>query len=313
MALAIRRMVAERVDLAVIEVGAGGRYDLSNVVEPAISVITTVGADHLATLGPTLRDVAWHKAGIIKPGAPAVTGVADPDLLAVIQREASLTGSPLLFVGDVTLPPIPLGMSGAFQSANARLAVAAVRSLTERGWRIGDEAIARGLASARLPGRWEAMPASSPRVVIDGAHNPEKAAMLAATLRAERARSSGPKPVMILGLLGAKDAAGIVDALAPEAGAIVATRPTVVGKPALEPRALMATIRANSFPGSVRIEPEPMAALGVAEELAQAKESSIVVAGSIYLAGTIRSRWFPPDDIVIQRTSWPRGIPAPES
>lgn len=306
MALTFRRLLAERVDVAVIEVGAGGRYDLSNVVTPLACAITTVGADHLATLGPTLHDVAWHKAGIIKPGAVAATGVSDPNLLAIIRDEAQAAGSPLLLAAETALPAVQLGMDGAFQPANARMAVTVARALATRGWGIPDEAIERGLAAARLPGRWETMPASRPRVVVDGAHNPDKAALFAATVRADRARFAGPKPVMLLGLLGAKDAAGIVAALAPEATAIVVTRPSVVGKQSLEPQMLAAAIRSAPFAGPIEVEPDALTALAVAETLARAEETSIVVAGSLYLAGAIRNRWFPADEIVIQRTSWPR-------
>jgi dihydrofolate synthase / folylpolyglutamate synthase len=310
MALAIRRLLAERIDVAVIEVGAGGRYDLSNVVTPLACAITTVGADHLATLGPTLRDVAWHKAGIIKPDAIAAAGLSDPDLLEIIRQEAQAAGSPLLVAGETTLPPVHLGMGGAFQPSNAQMAVTITRAMAARGWNIPDEAIERGLAAARMPGRWETMPATSPRVVIDGAHNPEKAALLAATLRAERMRAGEPKPVMLLGLLGAKDAAAIVAALAPEAAAIVVTRPSVVGKPPLEPRTLAVAIRSAPFAGPIEIEPDPLAALDVAEAVARAEGANVVVAGSLYLAGAVRNRWFPSDEIVIQRTSWPRIEPA---
>ncbi|HET7095478.1 MAG TPA: hypothetical protein VFI22_18445, partial [Thermomicrobiales bacterium] len=172
------------------------------------------------------------------------------------------------------------------------------------------DALERGLAAARLPGRWEPMPDSRPRVIIDGAHNPEKAAALAATLRTERARTGLPKPMLLLGLLGAKDASSIIAALAPEAGGIVVTAPSVVGKPALAPSALAAAIQSASFAGELQIEPEPLAALAAAETFARAEETRVVVAGSLYLAGAIRNRWFPVDEIVIQRTSWPRREPA---
>jgi dihydrofolate synthase/folylpolyglutamate synthase len=201
-------------------------------------------------------------------------------------------------------------MEGGFQAANARLAVAVARALAERGWRITEEQVARGLTAARMPGRWETMPDSTPRVVIDGAHNPEKAEELAAVLRAQRIDRGTPKPTMLLGLLGAKDAVGVVAALVPEAGAIVVTRPSVVGKAPLAPDALAVAIRAAGFAGVVTVEPEPAAALAAAEAHARGGGADVVVAGSLYLAGAIRDRWYAADDIVIQRTSWPERGPA---
>ena len=117
----------ERVDLGVIEVGAGGRYDLTNVVQPAVSVITSIGLDHQATLGPTLADIAWHKAGIIKAGAPVVTAVTAPASLTPIVREAAAVGVPVIQVQpnatDVAIDTVPFTQDSA-RRINAAVAVA---------------------------------------------------------------------------------------------------------------------------------------------------------------------------------------------
>ncbi|GIW03688.1 MAG: hypothetical protein KatS3mg059_0308 [Thermomicrobiales bacterium] len=133
-ALLATSFATEQVDMAVIEVGAGGRFDLTNVVQPVVSVITSVGLDHMDTLGPTIRDIAWHKAGIIKPGAPVVTPVRDPEALGPILDEARLTGSEVIHVLS-TGPAPSSGMAGAFQHVNTATAVATIRALIRQGYR----------------------------------------------------------------------------------------------------------------------------------------------------------------------------------
>ncbi|HEX2281670.1 MAG TPA: Mur ligase family protein, partial [Thermomicrobiales bacterium] len=180
----------ENVDIAVVEVGAGGRFDLTNVVRPQVAAITSIGFDHTVTLGPTLADIAWHKAGILKPNTAAVTTVTDPDALPVIEREAEETGVDLQVIkdgrdfGDVHTGrngtsftdvnsgrTFSVALSGSFQASNAALAIAIARALP--GATISDDDIAAGLAAARFPGRMEVVQ-ESPPVILDGAHNPEK-------------------------------------------------------------------------------------------------------------------------------------------
>ncbi|MBX6342342.1 MAG: bifunctional folylpolyglutamate synthase/dihydrofolate synthase, partial [Thermomicrobiaceae bacterium] len=243
-ALTFFAFARERVDFAVIEVGAGGRFDLTNVLLPDVAVITSVGLDHVRTLGPTIADIAWHKAGIIKPGRAAVTAVDDPVALPVIEAEARAQGVPLQRVlperdyrvvdSDASgseLLDVPSGrvfhlpLAGAFQAANAATAIAAARALRDlpRG-PISDDAIAAGLAATRFPGRMEIVQ-ERPQVVLDGAHNPQKMASLAASLpllgRPERR-------IVVLGVLEGHDAEALARIVAPLADEVVATAPHAI-------------------------------------------------------------------------------------
>jgi dihydrofolate synthase/folylpolyglutamate synthase len=325
-ALMALHFARERVEVAVVEVGAGGRFDLTNVVRPAVSVVTSVGLDHTVTLGPTIPEIAWHKAGIIKSGAPAVTAVLDPVALTPLVAEAALAGTTLERVvpgetfdvvraepartvwrerrseaAELPAPP------GRFQATNAATAVAAVRLLTDRGFAVTDEAIARGLAVARLPGRVETMPTEpeEPRVVLDGAHNPQKVGALAADLDLLLPREPGGRRLLVLGVVEAKAHAEIAAAIVPLVDAIVVTSPGVTGKPGLPAETLAASIRATGFAGPLEIESAPPDALARALGMATEPGDAVLVTGSLYLVGRARERWFPEREIVLQRTPWP--------
>ncbi|HEY8448109.1 MAG TPA: Mur ligase family protein [Thermomicrobiales bacterium] len=307
-ALVATYFAAERVDLAVIEVGAGGRFDLTNILQPAVSVITTVGFDHTETLGPTIGEIAWHKAGIIKPGAPVVTAETDPDALAPILAEARLTGSKVIHVAPDGAPGLP-ALAGPFQQVNAATAIAAIRALERNGWKIGEDAIAAGLAAARLPGRLETVQLA-PRVVLDGAHNPQKAAALAAAIPPAVPRPPGGRLILVLGLLESKDQDGVVQALLPCADALVLTRPQVLAKPSLDPRVLADAARRAGFSGEIVVRDDPGEAIAAALLQADAmRGDAVLVTGSLYLVGNVRSRWYPDDEIVLQRTPWPGSNP----
>ena len=320
MALVAWTMRELSVDAAVVEVGAGGRLDMTNVVQPAVSVITSVGLDHTETLGSTIAEIAWQKAGIVKPGRPVVTAVADPAALAVIQAEAIAQRSLVTTVRDgvdvvvddnadgawstpVRWRDVPSGetytgaMAGDIQAINGATALAAIQVLRADGWGIDEDAVRSGLASGRLPGRLEVM-RGRPTVVLDAAHNPQKAAALARDLA-----KAGRRCVGVVGVLAAKQAREVLSELAPVLRAIVATQPTVVGKPAL-PAAELASIAADVGIADVAIEPAPEDALERA--LATAGEDDVVlVTGSLYLIGELRRRWYADDAMVEQRTPWP--------
>ncbi|MGE3797228.1 MAG: folylpolyglutamate synthase/dihydrofolate synthase family protein, partial [Thermomicrobiales bacterium] len=158
MALALYWFSHERVDVAVIETGAGGRFDLSNVITPVMSVITSVGIDHTETLGSTIREIAWHKAGIIKRGVPVVTAVRDQEALDAIVHEATLTGSQVIFPPNLSAS-LPGGAHSKsvppFQQSNLALAATTLRAMRDAGFETSEEAIEIGLTTLRLPGRFE--------------------------------------------------------------------------------------------------------------------------------------------------------------
>ena len=314
----------ERVTVAVIEVGAGGRFDLTNVVSPAVSVITSIGLDHTVTLGATIPEIAWHKAGIIKRGAPAVIAVTDPAALGPILAEVAATGaSPRRVIPGDTDSLVAAGpndttwheratgqewtiaLAGSFQVANGATAVAAIRALVETtpGFTVPDAAIRAGLAATRIPGRCETV-GGEPRVLLDGAHNPEKMAALAAALPTLAPVEPGRRRIAVLGVLEAKEHAAMLAALAPRIDELIATSPQVLAKPSAAAGALAATAREIGFTGPITIEPEPGAALERALSHAGAGDR-VLVTGSLYLVGNVRERWFPTAEIVRQRTPWP--------
>lgn len=303
-AISFQWFAKREVDLAVIEVGAGGRFDSTNVIEPIVSVVTSVGMDHVISLGPTLADIAWHKAGIIKQGGLAVVGALPAEARGAIDQRAAEVGARIVEALPPDSAPLP-AMSGDFQRFNAAVATATVTLLMQQGYVVPDAAILQGMASARLPGRLERMPSrDDPDVWIDGAHNADKIAAVAR--EAHLLGSGAERPVVVLGLLASKGPGPILDALIPVASAFVTTQPTVVGKSSLPAARLMELIRDRGFAGDVHCDPRPLCALDRAVALAERADTSVLVTGSLYLAGELRSRWFSNDEIVIQRTPWPR-------
>jgi dihydrofolate synthase/folylpolyglutamate synthase len=294
-----------QVDVAVVEVGAGGRFDATNVIDPLVSVITSVGLDHLVTLGPTIADIAWHKAGIIKPGATAVVGDLPAEALLVIAREAKSASVDLIRAIDVDgarkhAPPVERG----FRARNAEVATAVARVLVQRGFAISEAAIADGIRSARLPGRLEHMPGTvEPEVWIDGAHNEDKAAAL--TQEAVSRFGGSALPVVVVGMLRSKDPARVLANFGTAASSIITTEPSVLGKETIAAEMLASAATASGFAGPVHVEPDPDAAVLIAEAVAKRDGVPVLVAGSMYLAGQVRRRWFPDQDVVLQRTPWP--------
>lgn len=297
---------AERtVDIAVVEVGAGGRLDATNVIDPIASVITSVGLDHLVTLGPSITDIAWHKAGIIKPGSTAIVGDLPAEALSVIAEEAKRASVDLIqaHASHGSRPDVPPVGQG-FRARNADVAGAVASVLIQRGFRISEAAIANGLRSARVPGRLERMPGTiEPAVWIDGAHNEDKIAAL--TLEAAGHFGAGALPVIVVGMLSSKDSSGILARLGGAASTIIATEPSVIGKESVAADALAEAVAASGFAGAVYAEPTPDAAVRLAEDVARRDGADVLVTGSMYLAGQVRRRWFPDRDVVLQRNSWP--------
>jgi len=319
-ALVFHAFRQEAVEFAVVEVGVGGRFDLTNVVVPEVSVITTVGLDHIRTLGPTIRDIAWHKAGIIKPGRPVVTGVDDPELLPIIAEEARKRQAPLKVVRAgldfsvrqegphtvlVTLPEghsYRLGLAGKFQAQNAALAAAAIRTL---GWPAErtEQAIARGLATTRFPGRFEIVQ-ERPTVLLDGAHNPQKLTALLAAL-AHLPRPS--RRIVIFGVLDGHDAAEMAQLLAPQADLVITTSPQATLR---TPADAVELARIVERYGTAAVPiPDVDEAVSLALQLSGPTDQ-ILVTGSLYLVGQARERWYPGTEIVRQQTCWPTATEA---
>lgn len=236
-AMALDHFAAAGCDLAVVEVGLGGRLDATNVVTPLVAAITALDLEHTAVLGDTLPAIARQKAGIIKPGRPVVVSPQAPEALTVIAATAERLGSPLSLAGRDwqwtgdwcafaasgpwgDLPALRLGLPGAHQIENAATALAATWLLGSAGYPIPPDAMRAGLAAATWPGRFEraALP-NGATAILDGAHTPASAAAFAATIAAEYPER---RAVLVLGVLGDKDPAALAAALAPVTSAVIA-------------------------------------------------------------------------------------------
>ena len=259
-----------RVEVGVVEVGIGGRLDATNVLEPEVSVVTNVAADHLETLGPSLADVAREKAGIFRRGRLALT-TATGEGLDILRTEGERAGARLLEIlpspawDDVS--PLP----GAHQRANLALAVEAARAFAL----LDDATVRRGIAAIRWPGRLQTVPRPGLRpLLVDGAHNPAGAAALAAHLDA--AGLSG-RVDLVFGVLGDKAAGEMFAPLAERARRVVLVAPA-------SPRAVPAEALAARL-GQPRLARADSLADALAALEGPGEDAPILVAGSLVLAG----------------------------
>lgn len=284
-------------DISVLEVGLGGALDASNVIDvPEAAVLTAMGMDHVALLGPTQADVAAAKAGIIKPGGDVVSYGGCPEADAVFRRVCDERGARLTEVdfsrlrirslglegarfdfapyGDLDLP-----LAGAYQLKNAAAAITALEVLREKGWRISEEALRRGLAAVRWPGRFEVL-RRDPVFLLDGAHN---AHGMAAAMESLRDLFPGRRIVFLLGLLADKDVSSMLDLLAPLAEQVFTLRPD--SPRAMEAEALAALLAERGISARAC----GSAGEGVRSAIEAAGPSGIVCSlGSLYLSGDIR-------------------------
>ena len=213
----------QQVDIAVVEVGLGGRLDATNVSDrPLVTIITSLSREHWQNLGPTLADIAREKAGILKPGCPAVIGPLSPEAKTVVlQRIQALQcpavwPEPALDLGNgwAEFPGIlqyPLPLPGAVQLTNSALAIAALQILQGQGWKISEAAIVAGMAQTSWPGRLQWTTWNHQRLLIDGAHNPAAAQALRQYVDSIKAQDAAVHWVM--GMLSTKDHAEIFQAL----------------------------------------------------------------------------------------------------
>ena len=286
-ALTLEYFVRARVDIAVMEVGAGGRFDLTNVVNPDLALVTSVGHDHLKSLGGTLATVAWHKAGIFKSGAAAMCGPLPPEAQPPVREAAAAIGQPLV--------EVPLTGSD-FRSHNTRLAEAALEAL---GTPLTTE-VRQATVHGRLAARFERM-SGRPAVYLDGAHNRDKARALGQVIDS----ASLPRPrVGLIGMVGYRAASEVLPQLLPNLDIWVATEPQVYRKPAL-PVGLLAAAGEKLGHAPIAQASDPDDARQAALALA-GNHGSVVAGGSVYLAGNLRAAWYPTLQVVRERTMWPR-------
>ena len=287
------------VDVGVIEVGLGGRFDATNVIAPLAGAITTIDFDHQQHLGDTLGAIAFEKAGIIKTGMTIVMGDLRDEAAAVIRHCAAERGATLveavrdtrwqseavegrarltLATPSGSYGPVTLGLRGEHQIGNAIVAVRLLEVAAACGIPISRDAIEQGLATAEWPARLELLTVErGRRVLLDAAHNPEGARALAAYLR----RWHPERPPLVIGVMRDKNVADIAHTLLPVVSSVIATAaPTPRAIPAID---LARHLRAAGAQ-DVRAESDPILAIERAFESAD----TVCVAGSIFLAGAVR-------------------------
>ena len=298
-------------EVAVIEVGLGGRFDATNVITPVAGAITTIGFDHQQHLGHSLAEIAFEKAGIIKAGTPVVAGWLPDEAMDVVRQVARERDATLLeaardtaieasMVGGaayLTLAtptgrygPLTLALRGEHQIRNAAVAVRLLETAGHAGIAVSHQAIVHGLTKATWPARLEALRLrDGGLVILDAAHNAEGAAALADYL----GRWHPERPALVVGVMRDKDTAAIIEPLLPRVSTIVATEaPTPRALPAAELEARLWTavqrLPAGSRPEISR-EDDPLTAVN----RALASNPVVVVAGSIFLVGPVRERLMP--------------------
>ncbi len=238
-AMALLYFVEAGVNLAIVEVGLGGRLDSTNVVDPILTIITNISLDHRDYLGDTLEEVALEKAGIIKEGRGIVTAATQRKVLDLLRRVSVEKNAPLFRVGrdfrgrkvaprrfhyygrNLSLPNLDLKLAGKHQVTNAITALGAIEMIGENGYRIGDEAIYEGLRGVQWSGRLEVV-MESPTVVLDGAHNPGAAKSLKEAILEE---FTYERLLLALGIMNDKDYRRIISTLVPLADMTVLCKP----------------------------------------------------------------------------------------
>ena len=289
--------LAARCDRLVIEVGMGGRLDATNVLDLGVAIVTNVSLDHTRWLGDTVEEIAAEKAAIVKPGNLALTAAEEP-ALGVVRDRCAAAGARLWRLGDelsvsarglgwegseadvagpgFTHRGLHIPLVGSFQPLNAALAVAAAEGLGDAT----PEAVRRGLAATRWPGRMEVLP-GTPRVVLDGAHNPAGMAALASNLRP----LLGRPPVVVFAAMRDKDLPAMLRELRSlEPAAVLFTRAESGAQRSADPRHLLA-LWAD---GGGRVVEPPAKALADAREAA-GQGGTVVACGTLYMLGELRA------------------------
>jgi dihydrofolate synthase/folylpolyglutamate synthase len=301
-AIAFEIFRRERVEVAVIEVGLGGRFDATNVLVPPVGAITSIALDHQQHLGHSLAEIAWEKAGIIKPSMTVVCGSLPTDALDVLRRVAAERGATLveptrhvrihyeMDAGRARLTiesgrhrygPMLLALRGEHQVGNAVVAAGVLEAAGAYGVSVPAPAVVQGFESVNWPARLELFQLpDGTRVLLDAAHNPEGARALRSYLGAWHPE----RPALVVGVMRDKDADAILGELLPVTSAVITTAAdTLRAMPANE---LASRVRVLDAQRSVAAYPDQREAL----DAAFAHSRTVCVAGSIFLAGAVRDR-----------------------
>jgi dihydrofolate synthase/folylpolyglutamate synthase len=302
-AVAFKYFAENKIDIGVIETGLGGRLDSTNVIKPEVTAITSISKDHMAQLGPTLGHIATEKAGIFKPGVPAVTVIQDPDAEASLKRVADKIGAPLDICGKtiefsyrfeatrmlgphnrvcLTTPNtrfehLAVPLIGEHQAINCGLALSIIDKLKTRGIAINDSRAMEGLAKVTIPGRME-MVSQTPRVLVDGAHN---GASVDALMKAIGQHIPCDSIVVIFGCCGDKDIPGMLQRITSGADKVIFTK---VDNPRTANPDELAARYVELYGKMAQVATTLEDALAIANR-AVTKEDLICITGSFYLVG----------------------------
>ena len=268
-ALALKHFCDAKTDVVVLETGLGGRLDATNAVQSTVSVVTPIALDHQQWLGDSIEKIAGEKAGIIKARTPVVSASQPPDAEKVIRARAKECDAPLQFV-EQPYDKSPIGLRGEHQKFNASIAIAGINAAKIA---VDATAISRGLANVEWPARFHCW---DKRTVIDGAHNPAAAAILAGTWRQI---FGDQRATVILAVLSDKDLPGICEALVPIADSFLL--PKIRTERSADPSDLEKIIAALAGSLPCSITPSIQEAL----DIARAKSNPILLTGSLHFAG----------------------------
>ncbi|MEC0211192.1 bifunctional folylpolyglutamate synthase/dihydrofolate synthase [Paenibacillus ehimensis] len=297
-------------DFVVWETGLGGRLDSTNIVTPLVSVITNIGHDHMDFLGDTLEKIAAEKAGIIKAGVPVVSAVEQPEVVRIVEETAKAKNSTLYLLGREfryetisvkeneqtfrfsgtfrDIPDVAISMNGPHQLKNAAVALMTLEVLRQYyALIVEDEDLLRAMKAAQWPGRLE-MVSQEPRILIDGAHNPEGAESLAAALKETYSYN---RLHFMMGMLTNKNHTGYLRHILPIVDTLILTEPNWLKKAAAEDLAGLAkSLLAECGRHDVEVIVEPDWNTGL-ERLKRltAQDDLAVVSGTLYLIGDVRS------------------------
>ena len=295
-AVAFQYYLEENCDIVVLEVGMGGEFDSTNVIDaPEVAVLTNIGLEHTEYLGDTIEEIAHTKSGIIKPGCRVVSYDNVPEVKAIISEVAKENGAPLVFADPSEIKLISrdldgqvfewegktyrLPLHGEHQLKNAAVVMEIVRELREQDWDISDEAVRRGLAEVKWPARFQIL-SRDPLFILDGGHNPQCAEAMTESLDA---LLPGQKVDFLLGILADKDYTQMIDILGPYAASFHCIAPE--NERALGVEALADTIRARGF--ETYAYNDLGEAIRAVCDSAAANSRPAVCFGSLYLAGEV--------------------------
>ncbi|MEE9204484.1 MAG: folylpolyglutamate synthase/dihydrofolate synthase family protein [Nitrospirales bacterium] len=300
-ALAFQHFADSDVEVAVVEVGLGGRFDATNVVTPIAAAITNIALDHQNYLGDTIEAIAFEKAGIIKPRVPVVVGRLSSEAAEVIRRVASKQAAPLWTLKrdfrvdgeslagfhysgpQLTCPDLFCPLAGTHQLDNVACALALLEVATRWGFRLSDEAIQAGLRELIWEGRLETVE-FGPRVVLDGAHNPAAAQAVAAYLATQRIEHPDARIIVVVGMMRDKDREGFLRTVLPHADDMIVTQAQIPRAATVEE--LLASLGERAH--GARTASHPADALQLARSLAD-PEDLILVTGSLILVGELKA------------------------